>query len=342
VLVIDEISMLQPRMFDLLAVLFGLAASTRTPFGRTRLLMVGDFTQLAPVAEGGGDTYVFQTAVWRRLPLTRVVLDRCMRQSGDDVFAQLLDRVRRGVLEPGDRERLTRRSGGASAVHICTHRRQVAGYNTAALQQLAEGGAVVHTFYPVLSCGYTRDESGVLTRGRGTELALRRATQFVRGRGVGEALRVSAGARVMLTCNAYTHSHNVAHGSLGTVVRTTSDTISVRFDQEDSVVDIRRHETSTVFSPGVDVHTEQFPLRLAWALTVHAVQGLTLESACVVGHGCFAPGQLYVALSRVPTLGQLSVQSLPAQIEVDPEAVAFELGTVDPALYPTMTTVRLV
>jgi len=141
--------------------------------------------------------------------------------------------------------------------------------------------------------------------------------------GLKEMLTLAKGCRVMLTANLSV-SEGLVNGATGTVedIQLKNDDVHrviIQFDRDDvgrrssvevsgkRLVAIARHEAKFIVGNhyGVEVTRCQFPLNLAWACTVHKVQGLTVDNIVVCVSGHFNPGQAYVALSRVKTLSGL-------------------------------------
>ena len=338
ILVLDEVSMVSPTLFRLLEYLFRRAApDTRTrtrPFGRVTLVMVGDFTQLPPVPTEGSrpdEIFVFQTAVWRSMNICRIVLDRCKRQEGDRRFMQILDNVRRGYLSSSDRDALTaQRVHTGDATYLFPLRAQAMRYNR---QSMLRVGETVQTFLPFVYIDRTDDTylSPALAR---TADTLRRDPARLEAVLGLYTVEVCQRARVMLMTNTLA-SEGVVNGSIGHVESIRPDGITVLFNSGKRIV-IMRHTFVHTLGPALSVCMDQYPLQLAWALTVHKVQGLTLPCVHLDATCCFSPGQLYVALSRVSSLDDIRVDSLPDIVHVLSDAVDFEQGA-----HPTRRTLRI-
>lgn len=142
-------------------------------------------------------------------------------------------------------------------------------------------------------------------------------------------LSCCVGAQIMLRCNSYSPM-GLVNGSMGLVVSILQDRISVLFKTNDGKfmdrpIAISRHLFRHNVSETADVTVSQFPLSLAWAMTIHKVQGMTLRDLEIAGGDCFETGQFYTAISRAPTLDDFTLLNFdPRSIRVDKDAVYFE------------------
>ena len=314
VLVIDEISMLDSNLFDLLDAIGrdireGGAAQ---PFGGLQLVLCGDFFQLPPVSLGQyGARFAFQANAWRGADVSTIELRTVVRQSGDTAFIDLLSPVRVGVCSHETTTAL-------AACHVsvkptpndtilptklyCTNR-NVDEENGAHLRAL--GGQSLD--FPAIDA----------FRGEPDAESRKRLLDAVEKKAAG-ALQLKVGAQVLLTKNF--HELRLVNGSRGVVHRFVEQYCAdaygvpageytcpvVRFDsgQEMAV------QPASFFQGGAGgaVVRVALPLKLAWALTVHKSQGMSLSRAELMLDNAFDFGQVYVALSRVTSLAGLWVR----------------------------------
>jgi ATP-dependent DNA helicase PIF1 len=285
VLIVDEVSMLSAALFDLLdQVARHVRNAPGHAFGRIQIIACGDFLQLPPV-EG---SMAFTSVAWRELELVTVTLTRSWRQL-DREFPAILHRARLGQLTVDDELVLSTRmvdTPPKDAVHIEATR---AAADAANDRFLAELGGDFTT--------YRAEDSGSLDS---TELDS--ATPLVR------ELTLRIGARVIaVTSDA---SQGIRNGDIGTVVSFSSAAGSVFASVPVVLWEVAGTESpvgataSEVSICGKVVSARiQLPLRLAWALTVHRVQGLSMERVALRLDGSmFEAGQAYVALSRARSL----------------------------------------
>jgi ATP-dependent DNA helicase PIF1 len=303
VLVIDEISMLDGIAFELIGDLVAKAKGSTTPFYATQLIVVGDMGQLAPVQEGANG-FAFETTTWWDSKIKSIELREVRRQK-DVLFSGMLRGVRDGTLSVEGEKMLSARvrafdPDAAQAVRLMTHNAQVDGINTHRLAAM-----------PGASRCFTSKDIGKephITKLDKDCLAPRH-------------LYLKEGARVMFVKND--KGGRFVNGTLGTVTKLPerddgSQTMKVKIDSAEAEIDVERQEWNLT---GGNVESKdgkkkksvlaqrvQYPLRLAWAITIHKSQGMSLDRVSVDLGDCFAPGQAYVALSRARTLEGLNIE----------------------------------
>lgn len=338
-LVVDEASMARADRMDAVDACLRAARRSDAPFGGVQIVMVGDFHQLPPVvtreekpildAIGYETPYAFSARAFKKTGILRADLTTIHRQS-DRAFADLLTCVRTG--EDIDRV-LGILNGTCSGAH--------------------RSGRDPITVTSYRNDAETRNEER-LSALPGPESAFAAArTGTAAGRSgdfpAPDLLRLRVGARVMAVKND--SEKRWFNGALGTVASIEPDRrgrggrVLVLFDRT-GVVEAVERETWDLVSQGWDAASgtvsrsvvgtfEQFPLALAWAVTIHKSQGLSLDDVRIDtgGRGAFERGQAYVGLSRVRTLDGLSfAKDLSArEILVDPAILAFERkGSIAP------------
>lgn len=305
-LVIDEISMVRVDLLDAIDARLREIRGDSRPFGGVQLLMIGDFLQLPPVVKredrvllhglGYKTPYAFSAKVLDRVSFASVSLDDVHRQHEED-FIEVLGKVRSGEDEPAALAFLNSRCfrphrATANPLLLTPTRVAADGYNRSGLATL-----------PGPSSFFRAQISGKL------DISKDRLP-------VPENLELRVGARVMAAKNDV--SRRWINGSLGTVTRFSEEKVFVRFDYTDEEYPVERTSWEKIRQiwngPMQRIDTEvvgsyrQFPLVPAWAITIHKAQGLSLDDLRIdLGSGAFAPGQLYVALSRARTLAGLSL-----------------------------------
>lgn len=318
VLAIDEISMLSGEVFDILDVVLRKVRGERVralagePFGGVQLLCFGDFLQLPPVSRPGTPArFAFESQAWKAARFRIHIFTRVFRQS-NQALADAFGRLRVGdIFHP--------------------HVEIIAGRNNAALPEDGPKPVVIHTRnvdVDRLNCDalstlpgqprfYFAEDSGApLLRERLDRDCLAPAE-----------LHLKEGANVMLLANLDT-AGGLVNGSMGVVLHLDPDEVTVRFGQR-SVVSVRRRRFEIGSQSQVLASRLQFPLRLAYALTAHKSQGLTLDRIVCHLHPSqvFEHGMAYVAVSRVKTLGGLFLrQSSRTAFRAHPKALAFYAG----------------
>ena len=319
VLVIDEISMLPARSLSLVEAVCRHIRGNSAPFGGLQVVLVGDFFQLPPIVRqqkddgmlplaDGTDAYGAKFAhaspAWRDLAPTVCYLSEQHRQS-DQAFADVLAAIRSNACTGGHRQRLTERLIDrdrlpAGCTRLFTHNATVDEIN---LQQLAKLGGKPHAFSMI---------------SKGPEPFVR---ALQRGCLSPESLELKQEAVVMFTKND--PAGRFVNGTLGVVAE---------FDEGDGNPVVRTRSGKRIVAEPAKWKIEengkerasitQVPLRLAWAMTVHKSQGMSLDAAVIDLSRAFEYGQGYVALSRLRELSGLHLLGLNERaLRVHPVAV---------------------
>ncbi len=304
--VIDEISMVRADILDGIDIILRGAQDSRLPFGGCKLLLVGDFHQLPPVIPnheksvlaqfGYNGPYAYDAKVLQNYPPVHFELTKVYRQT-DPHFVSLLSdiRVARNVASAVNtlNELCVRPHRDGHTPVLLTATNAVADrYNRQGLEDLTP----------------TALEYDCVTKGKFNE---KRAP-------APSLLKLKKGARVMAVRND--PQKRWVNGSLGTITDLSQEEVFVRFDAGGGVRKIERTKWEAIAYKWSEVDQkmvasatssfEQIPLILAWAVTIHKAQGLTLDDVRIdLGRGAFASGQTYVALSRARSLAGLSLSA---------------------------------
>jgi len=332
VLVVDEVSMLDSVLLDSLETIARAARRSARAFGGLQLLFCGDFFQLPPVSLGQfGSKFGFASRTWSACDVRTISLQTVVRQAGDPAFVTLLNQVRVGVCS-------AQTSATLAACHVLA-------------KAVPRDGIIPTKLY---CCNRSVDEENAahLARLSGEEHCLQAIDAFkgeysrevlkrlldgVEKKAVG-SLRLKVDAQVMLTKNM--PQHRLVNGSRGVVCGFMEQNVRDGYGVAPRVYKcpLVRFDTGAVltitpatffqYSQGAVVRT-QFPLRLAWALTVHKSQGMTLSRAELELADAFDYGQVYVALSRVTSLAGLWLRGgaiTQRVVRAHPSVVAFSAG----------------
>lgn len=290
VLVIDEISMLHHFRLDLLDELLRVARKNDRPFGGMQVVLAGDFFQLPPVSGDGEEAarFAFAAEAWQAADLAVCYLEEQHRQD-DDALLGILNEMRTGTVSESSRERL-RAARDVSFAHTVTptrlfpHNASVDTINRGELEQL-----------PGTTKLYRMQPKG----------PAKLVEALVKSCLAPEELRLKEGAAVMFVKNNWERGY--VNGTLGTVEAFDDDGLPVvRTARGERIA--AQPERWTIEEDGVPkAGIVQIPLRLAWAITVHKSQGMSLDAAEIDLSHSFEPGMGYVALSRVRTLAGLKL-----------------------------------
>ena len=307
-LVIDEISMVRADLLDGIDQVLRKYKNPQLPFGGTQVLMIGDLQQLAPVAKENEwemlrdhyDTiYFFSSNVFQEAAFLGIELKHIYRQQ-DNEFIKLLNEIRDNRLTNESLAILNDRfqpgftpKNGEGYITLTTHN---ATANRINVQQLKTVDSPVHSF-----------EAEVY--GNFPEYSFP-TDQF---------LDLKAGAQVMFVKNDSSPEKRYFNGKIGIITDFDENIIYVQCQNDDSPIAVEQENWENIrysINPKTkNIEEEitgsymQYPLRLAWAITIHKSQGLTFEKAVIDVQAAFAHGQTYVALSRCKTLEGLILRS---------------------------------
>jgi len=302
VLVIDEISMMAGRQLDFLNFWIKRIRKDNEPFGGLQVIFLGDFLQLPPVRTNPAEPYdwAFRSAAWAEAEFKTIRLEQVRRQN-DRAFIEALSGFRVGRLKPRDQDLLRSRvciCPREDVTRLMTHNAQVDKWNAYRLGNV-EG----------ISRIFDAEVKGV-------DQAVEFATKNM---STPRVLQLKAGAAVMFTANDA--EQGFANGQVARVVDFRGSDIIVESRGKTIAVERRKW-----FFESLNVTVQQYPLRLAYAMTIHRAQGLTLDAARIDIRSAREPGQAYVALSRVRTLDGIHLTEWPKGWFISEEALAFERG----------------
>lgn len=309
VLLIDEISMVDARFFSALdQVGRKLRNCAGKAFGGIQVIVTGDFMQLPPVKQEEGER-LFECAAWRATIGSRVFLLNTVHRQKNLEFVHLLQRVRMGELSDEDDVLLQSRlkapltDNGILPTVVYTHKANVEVENSRNLEALL---TPIHKFEATDS---GKDD---YAKQKMAETCMAPTT-----------LLLKEGAQVMLLQNL--SPPTLVNGSRGVVVGFDEETDLPMVRFENGIVQRISHNVwQNKKGDAVLAQRKQIPLCLAWALTVHKCQGMTLDKVRLDISKCFAEGQAYVALSRCTTLEGISLMGYDRRrIKVDERAVKF-------------------
>jgi GTPase SAR1 family protein len=317
IIVVDEISMLRPDQLELIDRVFREATCKDEPFGGKVMIFVGDFLQLPPVTKNREVLQaIFECKTWLEAAIEPVHLFKIHRQTDPEFLKHLVllrfgwcfdetDTFFRGCS-------ITEAEIDTQALRFFGTNVEAENYNQSNLQALPGD---VKTYRA--NC-------------YGSEFDLKALKSSVLAQ---EVLHLKVGARVMFLSNYKPEGHDFVwvNGSLGTIVDFNLKNPIVKIDESGETVTVERHTWAKIDWEGRELAAfEQIPLKLAYGVTIHKSQGLTLDRAIIDCARIFADGQAYVALSRVKTREGLKLLNWnPRLVKADPRAVQYYLNSME-------------
>lgn len=324
-LIIDEVSMLRADLLDEIDVILrSVRRQPLTPFGGVQMLYIGDLFQLPPVVSNEEwevlkdyyrSPFFFDAQVIQQAPPLFLELKKIYRQH-EAAFINLLNNIRNNQVTQQDLDRLHQhyRPGYEAKqeenyITLTTHNARADAINQNRLQQLPGN---VYEFHAAITGDF--NEKSV-------------PADMV--------LQLKEGAQVMFIKNDRGENRRFYNGKIATVTKIADDEVYVRAAGEEDELKVEKETWRNIryrYNNEADRIEEeelgtfqQYPIRLAWAITIHKSQGLTFEKAIIDAGASFAPGQVYVALSRLTSLEGLVLHSkiYPHAIHTDERVLAF-------------------
>jgi len=334
VLIIDEVSMISSERAEMLVSILKAVRKT-LPI----IVLTGDFCQLDPVK----GLSLLNSAVWSSLRIVPFLLVDNWRQRGDEDFKSILDAARFGSLSDKDIRILQGRVGmrlqnhGVKPTYLTARRHEADRENE---EELAKLGTEEHMFLGEVYQATQTQSKGLVRNVEAARVATEPCPMFATGHvddfikaakgmlaqsNTEPRLVLKEGAQVIFTCNV--SPPTLVNGSRGVVSSIAGGVVTVRLltGAEVVVAPFLSQRPLPLVAPGAVMVYAQLPLKLAWGITIHKAQGMSLDFAKVdIGAGIFADGQAYVALSRVRTLEGLTLKAfVPQSVRAKAEVVAF-------------------
>jgi ATP-dependent exoDNAse (exonuclease V) alpha subunit len=310
VLIIDEVSMLHHFRFDLVNKVLQNMKGNVKPFGGVQVVLCGDFFQLPPVSRPGEpeSLFIYKSDSWAEAKFTVCYLSEQFRQKDDDDVLSILNEIRRGDVTETAREYLQSRFNAkidlaVEPTRLFTHNADVDLLNQKELEKLKSDEEV---------------EYFMETKGREALAETLKKSCLAP-----ELLRLKVGARVMCVKNNFEEGY--VNGTLGIVVSCKENQDPSIRTASGKIIRLERASWKIEEDGKVKAEILQYPLRLAWAITVHKSQGMSLDAVEVDLSKSFAPGMGYVALSRVRSLDGLTILGMnETALQVHGEVLEFD------------------
>ncbi|MCG2610407.1 helix-turn-helix domain-containing protein [Flavobacterium sp. SM15] len=307
-LVIDEVSMLRADVLDAMDFMMRRVRRNEQAFGGVQILYIGDLLQLPPVVKQEEwqqlckyyrGMFFFHSHVVQQYPPLYIELEKIFRQS-DDTFISVLNNLRNNTITENDLQILNQFvqpefdfKTNSEYITLTTHNAKADALNSDSLAALKEKQ---FTFLPEIIEEFPQKIFPVE-----------------------EKLQLKVGAQVMFVKNDLSFEKRFFNGKMGIIKSLSENEILVHFPEENKSIEVERYEWQNI-KYKVNENTKEieeellgtfthYPIKLAWAITVHKSQGLTFDKAVLDVSNVFAPGQAYVALSRLRSLNGLILLS---------------------------------
>ena len=307
-LIIDEVSMLRADLLDAMDFMMQSVRKKSSPFGGVQVLFIGDLLQLPPVIRDEEwrtlrtyykGKFFFHSHVVQQNPPLYIELSKIFRQT-DDAFISILNNLRNNQISAADVQVLNQYvkpdfdlKANKGYITLTTHNAKADAMNAQALEDL-EGKLV--TYRPDIVDDFPDKIFPVE-----------------------ESLKLKIGAQVMFVKNDLSIEKNYFNGKMGIIKSLSAKEILVHFPDENKTIEVEKYEWQNIRYK-IDENTKEieeevlgtfvhYPIKLAWAITVHKSQGLTFDKAALDVSQVFLPGQAYVGLSRLRSLNGLILLS---------------------------------
>ncbi len=289
VLIIDEVSMLDGNVLDAVDAITRAFKDKQKPFGGLQVVLSGDLFQLPPVTKSGEPFFVFDSEAWKSMKLKVCYLEEQHRQD-DSNLLNILNAIRSNSVDEAHFEELAERikpaPKGEDIIKLYTHNAHVDDINTTELNKLKTESKVYH----------------MASRGRQNA-----AESLIKRCLAPEQLTLKIGSEVMFVAN--NPAKQFYNGTLGKVIKfntANQPVVQTKYSQ----ITVDEHTWKTEDGDKTIAEITQLPLRLAWAITIHKSQGMSLDAAEIDLSKSFEPGMGYVALSRVRSIDGLYIKGI--------------------------------
>lgn len=333
ILVIDEVSMLSEKVFDLIDIIAKTIRKNDLPFGGIQLILSGDFFQLPPVCTDKTDVkssrFCFMSEQWNETINSTHLFTRSFRQQNDQLYYNILQDIRVGKVSLDITNILCERVGlpydddNIKPTKLYPLKNKVVQINNEELNKLDTSSVKYEIMFTYGTTQY-RNYDEIQNKKVANDLEF-----YIKNCKFEDTLLLKEGSQVMYIVN--NSELNLVNGSQGIVVGFQHNKPLVLFNGMDTPILITEYE-QTIEHPSLpnsckDKSTTitQIPLILSWAVTIHKAQGISIDKAVIdIGRNVFEYGQTYVALSRVRSLEGLYLTSYrPQNIRANPKVIQF-------------------
>lgn len=311
-IIVDEISMISPRLFDLANEIAKRIKGNRKEFGGIRVIVTGDFFQLPPIKGERDDAakskWLFNSEIWKNLNFNCFELVQSMRTDNLE-FIKVLNKVRYGICDDYVADFLNKHKRSVSASYngtvLCAKKYQVEEHNQKKLASLTDTNTKKFKTHVSIKVNYQVD--------------------VFKDSPIPEYLDLKNDAVVMLRKND--PENRYVNGTIGRIVKIANETLTLSLPGK-RLIDLEKETFEIKDGDGkIIAEVTNFPLVLGWALTIHKSQGASLEFLSVNLANLWETGHAYVALSRATNPSTLYIEDWsPESIRADKEVIGFYKG----------------
>ncbi|MEN9446468.1 MAG: hypothetical protein RL728_980 [Bacteroidota bacterium] len=281
ILIIDEISMMNDVLLSKVSEVLSIIRNNPMPFGGVQVIMVGDFYQLPPVS----DNFCFKSDIWDKMNFSIHVLTKIYRQR-DPLFLEILTKARDGNITNEDIMILKKCDGKSFPENIIPTRIYSLNVDVSRINER------YYNELETVEKTYETQYKNIKSKNYATRMK------------IPELLKLRVGSQVMITKNI-DPDNNIINGTRGVVISLEEACVKIQLMNKKEYV-VSEVKVTSFDEPNIEI--EYIPLKLAWAITIHKSQGLTLDCAEIdLGKSIFQAGQAYTALSRVKDLNSVHI-----------------------------------
>jgi len=293
VLIIDEVSMLSDILFDKIAMVFSMIHKVDKPFGKLRVILVGDMSQLKPI-EGN---YCFKAKSWDSCNFKVHVLTKNMRVQDDLLFRDILSRLRWGICTDDDLDALnelrdTTFPEGIIPTKLFSKNKDVDSINNIELEKLISESNPAKV-YPI--------------RHSTNPIKKKESKYYIDSQKINDSLKICVGAQVIVTRNV-DQEYGIVNGTRAVVLKAEENHVLLK------LTDGREYILNYFNVKSMDLENIDFrylPLKLGWGVSIHSSQGMTLDALEIdLGESIFTEGQAYTGLSRARSMKSIKITRL--------------------------------
>jgi ATP-dependent DNA helicase PIF1 len=292
VLIIDEISMMDSELFDKISCFLCACRRSTQQFGGIQIVLTGDFCQLESI----GGEYCFKSDTWDKLKLEVIFLNKMIRQDEDKTFKKMLGDLRYGICSDETFQKLLECKNtiftDIKPTILYSRNSDVEKINTLEYDKLIQNKAEQYSYSIILPDLKKNHE---------------KIKNWIKLFDIKESNNLCVGAQIVITANI-NQDKGLINGTRGKIIQLLPDRVIII--KIDGMIDTIKYHKCT-YEDDSAIYFEYIPIKLAYALTIHKAQGMTLDALEIdIGDNIFASGQAYTALSRARNLKSIKIKNI--------------------------------